>query len=107
MIVDHTSSLNVHGQTLLISFLTSSTYTSILPNRPAPVIRQTQVHGQIAHLIEVNETQNRRLEEMTALVASLQKENLELRMASINSGLSPNQQVDPSWNKNQNDQKPP
>jgi hypothetical protein len=43
--------------------------------------------------MEVNESQSMRLEEMTHLVARLQKENLNLKLAAINTRLPPDQQI--------------
>lgn len=52
-----------------------------------------QHNSQLMHLIEVNDSQSRRLEEMTSLVAQLQKENLDLKLAAINYRLPADQHI--------------
>lgn len=51
------------------------------------------MNSQIVHLMQVNESQSRRLEEMTQLVAGLQQENLDLKLAVINGRLPADQQI--------------
>jgi hypothetical protein len=54
-----------------------------------------QTNSEMAHLTELTQSQAKRLDDMTILVAELQKENMELRMAALNrkSALPPLPQV--------------